>query len=57
MEAIALFTHILFKNKIVSLVLGDYLISGEISTKGVRNPPSMVHATSPQLRRGCHIGF
>ena len=56
MEAFAFLTCILVKNNVVPLVLGDYLIVGEISMKRSENPPSMVCAMSPQLRRGCHTG-
>jgi hypothetical protein len=36
-----------------------YLVKNNVvpSVKEVTNSPSMVHATSPQPRRGCHLGF
>jgi len=33
------------------------LIAKKISIKGVRKPPSMIHASPPQPMRGCHTGI
>jgi hypothetical protein len=49
------YTH-LFQNNVVPLVLGDFVIACKISIKEVTSSPSMVHVTSPQPRKGCHLG-